>query len=61
MRNKLANLYNALSAPVTLTRDTVAGRVQSLNETVSLLCNRMKEKLTKLIEIHRRKSSRRRS
>ena len=46
MRNKLANLYNALSAPVTLTRDTVAGKVQSLNETASLLCNRVKEKLS---------------
>ena len=45
IRNRLANLYIALSTPVTLTEeDTVAEGLQSLNETVSLLCNRMKEK-----------------
>ena len=37
MRNRIANLYNALSAPVTSTQDTVAERLQNLNETASLL------------------------
>ena len=37
IKNTLANLYNALSAPVTSTRDTVAESLQSLNETASFI------------------------
>ena len=33
-------------APVTSTRDAVAERLQSLNETAPLLYNRMEEKLS---------------
>ena len=46
MINRLANLYKAVSPPVTSARETVAERLQSLNETASLLYNRMKEKLS---------------
>ena len=41
MRNQLTKLYNAVSAPVTETRDALAERLQGLHETASLLYNRM--------------------
>ena len=41
MRNQLTKLYNAVSAPVTETRDALAERLQGLRETASLLYNRM--------------------
>ena len=33
MRNHLTKLYNAVSAPVTETRDALAERLQSVSET----------------------------
>ena len=44
MRSRLTSLYNALSALLTWTRDTVAEGLQILNESASLLYNRAKEK-----------------
>ena len=44
MRSRLRSLYHALFALLTWTRDTVAEGLQSLNETASLLYNRVKEK-----------------
>ena len=41
IRNQVANLYNGVSAPVAVTRDALAERLQSLRETTSLLYNRM--------------------
>ena len=41
MRNQIANLYNAISPPVTATRDALTEKVQSVHETASLLCNTM--------------------
>ena len=41
MRNQLTKLYNAVSAPVTATRDALAERLQSVSDTASLLYNRM--------------------
>lgn len=41
MRNQIANLYNALSAPIAATRDTLAERLHSVRETASSLYNRM--------------------
>ena len=41
MRNQLTKLYNAVSAPVTATRDALAERLQSVRDTASLLYNRM--------------------
>ena len=41
----MANLYNAVSAPVAATRDALAERLQSVRDTVTLLYNRTKEKL----------------
>ena len=41
MRNQIANLYLAVSAPVTATRDALAENVQSVRETASLLYNTM--------------------
>ena len=40
MRNQIANLYNAVSAPVAVTRDALAEILQSVRETASLLYNR---------------------
>ena len=45
MRNQLAKLYNAVLAPVTATRDTLAERLQSVRDTASLLYNRMMENI----------------
>ena len=45
MRNQLTKLYNAVSAPVTATRDALAERLQSVRDTASLLYNRMMENL----------------
>ena len=45
MRNQLTKLYNAVSAPVAVTRDALAGRLQSVRETASLLYNRMMENM----------------
>ena len=43
LRNTISKLYNAVSAPVTATRDAFAERLQSVRETASLLYNRMME------------------
>ena len=40
MRNQIANLYNTVSAPVAVTRDALAEKLQSVRETASLLYNR---------------------
>ena len=45
MRNQLTKLYNAVSAPVTITRDALAERLQSVRDTASLLYNRMMENM----------------
>ena len=45
MKNQLAKLYNAVSAPVAATRDALAERLQSVRETTSLLYNRMMENM----------------
>ena len=45
MRNQLTKLYNAVSAPVTTTRDALAERLQSVRDTASLLYNRMMENM----------------
>ena len=45
MRNTISKLYNAVSAPVTATRDALAERLQSVRETASLLYNRMMENI----------------
>ena len=45
IRNQLAKLCNALSAPVGATRDTPAEILQIVRETDSLLCNRIMENM----------------
>ena len=45
LRNTISKLYNAVSAPVTATRDAFAERLQSVRETASLLYNRMMENM----------------
>ena len=45
IRNQLTKLYNAVSAPVTATRNVLAERLQSICETASLLYNRMVENM----------------
>ena len=45
MRNQLTKLYNAVSAPVTATRDALAKRLPSPYETAFLLYNRMVENI----------------
>ena len=45
MRNQLTKLYNAVSAPVTTTRDALAKRLQSVSDTASLLYNRMMDNI----------------
>ena len=45
MRNQLTKLFNAVSAPVTATRDTLAERLESVRETASLFYNRMVENM----------------
>ena len=44
-RNKITDLYNALSAPVAASRDALSERLQSLRDTVTLLYERAKQKL----------------
>ena len=44
-RSTISKLYDALSAPVTATRDALAERLQSIRETTSLLYNRMMENM----------------
>ena len=45
MRNQLTKLYNAVSAPVTTTRDALPERLQDVRNTASLLYNRMMENM----------------
>ena len=45
MKNQLAKLYNAVSAPVAATRDALTERLQSIRDTLSLLYNRMMENM----------------
>ena len=45
LRNTVSKLYNAVSAPVTATRDALAERLQSVRDTASLLYNRMMENM----------------
>ena len=45
MRNTIWKLYNAVSALVRSTRDTLAERLESIRETISLLYNRMMENI----------------
>ena len=45
MRNQLTKLYNAVSAPVTATRDRLAERLQNASDTASLLYNRLTESM----------------
>ena len=45
MRNQLTKLFNAVSAPVTATRDALAERLESVRETASLFYNRMVENM----------------
>ena len=45
IRNQLTKLYNAVSAPVTATRDALTERLQSIHETASLLYNTMVENM----------------
>ena len=45
LKNAISRLYNAVSAPVTATRDALAERLQSVRDTASLLCNRMMENM----------------
>ena len=44
-RNTISKLYNAVLAPVTLTRDALAERLQSVRDTASLLYNKMMENM----------------
>ena len=41
MRNQIANLYNAVSAPIAVTRDTLVETLHNVRETASLLYNRI--------------------
>ena len=45
LRNTFSKLCNAVSAPVTETRDGLAERLQSIHDTASLLYNRMMENM----------------
>ena len=45
IRNQLAKLYNAVSAPVAATRDTLAERLQGVRETASLLYNKIMDNI----------------
>ena len=44
-RNTISKLYNAVSAPVTATRETRTERLQSVRDTASLLYNKMMENM----------------
>ena len=41
MRSQIANLCNAVLAPVVAAREAFAERLQSVRKTAFLLCNRM--------------------
>ena len=45
LRNTITKLYNAVSVPVTATRDALVERLQSIRDTASLLNNRMMENM----------------
>ena len=45
MKNQLRKLCNPVSAPVAVTRDALAERLQSVHKTASLLYNRMMENM----------------
>ena len=45
LRNTISRLYNAVSAPVTTTRDALAEKLQGMRDTASLLYNRMMENM----------------
>ena len=45
VENQSTKLYNAVSAPVAVTRDALAERLQSVRKTASLLYNRMMENM----------------
>ena len=45
LTNEISKLYNAVSAPVTATRDALAERLPSIREIASLLYNRMMENM----------------
>ena len=45
LRNTISKFYNTVSAPVTAMRDALAGRLESIRETASLLYNRMMENM----------------
>ena len=45
LRNIISKLCNAVSPPVTATRDALAERLQSVHDTASLLYNRMTENM----------------
>ena len=44
-RNKITDLYNAVSAPVAVSQDALSERLQSVCDTVTLLYERAKQKL----------------
>ena len=45
MRSQIANLHNAVSAPVTTTRDVHEEKLWSVRETVILFCNKMMDNI----------------
>ena len=45
LKNTISKLYNAESAPVTVTWDAFAERLQGVRETASLLYNRMMDNM----------------
>ena len=45
LRNTISKLYNAVSAPVTATRDALAERLQRVCDVTSLLYNKMMENI----------------
>ena len=45
LRNTISKLYNAVSAPVTATRDALAERLQRVCDVTSLLYNKMMENM----------------
>ena len=65
MGSQIANLCNAVSIPITATRDALAERLQSLRETVSSLYNRMMDDTEygreRLKEIVRKKARKKRN
>ena len=68
MRNQLAKLYNAVSAPVAVTHDALTERLRSVRETASLLYNKMmdnigygRQRLKDIVEKKQEKKKRRRA